>query len=343
LSQVAIEKTRLDRRVARMTDVAKLARVSAMTVSRALRNPEVVTPKTLKRIEAAIERTGYLPNRVAGSLSSQRTNVIGLIVPSLRNAAFVKTAQGVADMLGQRFDLMIAHSGYTLKGEEAAVVAFLSQRVCGMILHNTRHTPRTRRLIQEAAVPCVETGNLVSRPIEMVVGFSNRKAARAMTEHLILQGYRRIGFVSVPLKENDRASERRAGYVEALKKHGITADPDIMLEAASGLKSGGEVMVQLVNGQRKVDAVFLTDDVLATGAILEANRRGWRIPDDIAIAGSDDDEYQQNVTPPLTSIRFPRYEIGRRAAGMVMDRVLGRPRRRAVVDLGFEIIRRAST
>jgi LacI family transcriptional regulator, gluconate utilization system Gnt-I transcriptional repressor len=326
-----------------MADVAQLAGVSAMTVSRALRNPEVVTPGTLKRIEAAIERTGYLPNRIAGSLSSQRTNVLGLIVPSLRNAVFVETIRGVADMLGPSFDLMIAHSGYTLKGEEAAVVAFLSQRVCGLILHNTRHTPRTLRLIHEVAVPCVEMGNLISRPIDMAVGFSNRDAARAMSEDLILQGYRRIGFVSLPLKENDRASERRAGYLEALRKHRMAVDRYIVLEAEPGLKSGGEALVRLVEGRRKVDAVFLTGDVLATGALLEANRRGWNVPNDIAIAASDDDELQENVLPPLTSIRFPRYEIGRRAASMVMDRVLGRSSGSAILDLGFEIIRRAST
>ena len=332
-----------ERRGARMTDVAKLARVSAMTVSRALRNPEVVTIKTLKRIEAAIEATGYLPNRIAGSLSSQRTNVIGLIVPSLRNAVFVQTIQGVADGLGQAFDLMIAHSGYTLKGEEAAVVAFLSQRVCGMILHNTKHTPRVRRLIREAAIPCVETGNLGSRPIDMAVGFSNRDAARAMTEYLIDQGYSRIGFVSLPLKDNDRAAERRSGYLAALETHSITADPALMREAPPGLRSGGEALVHLVESGRGLDAVFLTGDVLATGALLEANRRGWKVPQKIAIAGSDDDEFQETVSPPLTSIRFPRYEIGRRAAGMIADRVLGRSTGRVVLDLGFEIIRRAST
>jgi LacI family gluconate utilization system Gnt-I transcriptional repressor len=331
------------RREARMEDVAKLAGVSAMTVSRALRNPAIVTPDTLERIEQAIETTGYLPNRIAGSLSSRRTNVIGLIVPSLRNAVFVETIQGVADVLSPQFDLMIAHSGYSLKGEEAAVLAFLSQRVCGIILHNTKHTPRVRRLIREAAVPCVETGNLGSAPIEMAVGFSNRKAACAMTEHLIGQGYRRIGFVSLPLKENDRAFERRAGYVEALEGHHIKVDPLLMLEARPGLVSGGEALVNLVEGRRKVDAVFLTGDVLATGALLEANRRGWKVPDHVAIAGSDDDELQENVSPPLTSIRFPRYEIGRRAASMVMDRVAGRSSGSAILDLGFEIIQRGST
>jgi LacI family transcriptional regulator, gluconate utilization system Gnt-I transcriptional repressor len=338
-----IKAATLERREARMEDVAKLAGVSAMTVSRALRNTATVTPDTLKRIEAAIDTTGYLPNRVAGSLSSRRTNVIGLIVPSLRNAVFVETIQGVADMLGQQFDLMIAHSGYTLEGEEAAVLAFLSQRVCGMILHNTKHTPKVRRMIKEAALPCVETGNLGPRPIEMAVGFSNRDAARAMTEHLIGRGYRRIGFVSLPLRDNDRAFERRAGYVAALEAHGIKPDPDRMLEASPGLDSGGKALVRLVERDPKIDAVFLTGDVLATGAVLEANRRGWKVPDRVAIAGSDDDEFQANVLPPLTSIRFPRYEIGRRAAGMVTDRVLGRSTGPAVLDLGYEIIQRAST
>jgi LacI family transcriptional regulator, gluconate utilization system Gnt-I transcriptional repressor len=324
--------------------VAKLAGVSAMTVSRALRNPAIVTTDTFNRIKKAIETTGYLPNRVAGSLSSRRTNVIGLIVPSLRNAVFVETIQGVADMLGHQFDLMIAHSGYTLKGEEAAVLAFFSQRVCGIILHNTKHTPRVRRLVREAALPCVETGNLgSSAPIEMAVGFSNRDAARAMTEHLIGQGYRRIGFVSLPLKENDRAFERRAGYVSALERHHMEVDPRLMLEARPGLVSGGEALVHLVESRLKVDAVFLTGDVLATGALLEANRRGWKVPDRIAIAGSDDDELQENVLPSLTSIRFPRYEIGRRAASMVMDRVAGRSSGSTVLDLGFEIIQRGST
>src|SRR6188474_3459143 len=121
---------------AKMSDIATIAGVSAMTVSRALRNPGIVTPATLKRIRSAIKSAGYIPNRAAGALASNRSNIIGLIVPSLRNSLFVETIQGVADVLGKDFDLIIADSGYTLKGEEAAVEAFLSQRVCGIVLHN---------------------------------------------------------------------------------------------------------------------------------------------------------------------------------------------------------------
>ncbi len=177
----------------------------------------------------------------------------------------------------------------------------------------------------------------------MVAGFSNVDAGRAMTEHLIGRGYRRIGFVSLPVKENDRAADRRAGYLAALAHHGLAADPGLILESPPGLAGGADALVRLVEGGGGVDAAFLTGDVLAIGAVLEANRRGWPVPGRIAIAGSDDNEFQERLSPPLTSLRFPRYEIGRQAARMLTERVLGREVGPAVVDLGFQIIQRAST
>ena len=326
---------------ARMSDVAKIAGVSAMTVSRAIHDPKSVTLETMNKIQQAIAASGYVPNRIARSLASQHTNIVGLVVPSLRNSLFAETIQGVADILGSSFDLLIADSGYSLKGEEAAVLAFLSQRVCGIVMHNTKHTQRTRRMVQNAGIPSVETGNLLPQPIDMSVGFSNHDAACAMTEYLIGKGYRRIGFVSLILRDNDRASERRRGYLTALSRHRIKAVDARMLEVPPGLRSGGMALVQLVEGPG-VDAVFLTGDVLATGALLEANRRGWAVPGRVAIAGSDDSELQECVNPPLTTLRFPRYEIGRRAAGMLLDRLQGRSQGAASLDLGYEIIERGS-
>lgn len=326
---------------ARMSDVAKIAGVSAMTVSRAIRDPKSVTLETMNKIQQAVAAAGYVPNRIAGSLASQHTNIVGLVVPSLRNSLFAETIQGVADILGSSFDLLIADSGYSLKGEEAAVLAFLSQRVCGIVMHNTKHTQRTRRMVRDAGIPSVETGNLIQQPIDMLVGFSNHDAACAMTEYLIGKGYRRIGFVSLILRDNDRASERRRGYLTALSRHRIKAVDARMLEVPPGLRSGGMALVQLVEGPG-VDAVFLTGDVLATGALLEANRRGWDVPGRVAIAGSDDSELQECVNPPLTTLRFPRYEIGRRAAGMLLDRLQGRSQGAASLDLGYEIIERGS-
>lgn len=326
-----------------MADVAAMAGVSAMTVSRVLRDPNCVTPETLRRIEAAIDATGYVPNRIAGSLASRRTDIVGLIVPSLRNSLFAETIKGVSDILGSEHHLMIADSGYTLKGEEVAIRAFLGQRICGIILHNTKHSPRSRVMLQEAGIPCIETGNLIRQPIDMTVGFSNHDAACTMTEHLLGRGYRHIGFVSLPTKDNDRAAERKAGYLTALARAGVSANPALVLESPPGLKSGGQALVRLVETAPEVDAVFLSGDVLATGALLEANRRGWDVPGRIAIDGSDDNELQECVSPPLTTLRFPRYEIGRRAAGMLLDRLSGRSTGPAILDLGYEIIERSST
>lgn len=329
-------------RGARMSDVARIAGVSAMTVSRAIRDPKIVNLDTLKRIQSAIEEVGYLPNRMASSFTLQRSNIVGQILPSLRDSLFVDTVQGVADSLGKDYNLLISDSGYTLKGEETAIEAFLGQKVCGLLLHNTEHTPRARRLIRESGVPCVETGNLIRNPIDMSVGFSNREAAYAMTEYLIARRYQRIAFVSLPTRNNDRAAERRAGYVAALAAHGREVDETIILESQPGLRNGGAALARLVAMDPRVDAVFLTGDVLAAGAILEAMRRGWRVPQDIAVAGSDDNELQENLTPPLTSIRFPRYEIGRNAARLLLDRVENNSAGSAIMDLGFRIIERQS-
>lgn len=331
-----------DTRTVRMSDIAAIAGVSPMTVSRALRDPRVVTPETLRKIEAAVAKTGYVPNRIAGSLASRRTNVVGLIVPSLRNALFVETIQGVSDILGPTHPLMIADSSYSLKGEETAIRAFLEQRVCGIVLHNTTHTSASRLALRQAGIPCVETGNLIKQPIDMAVGFSNHEASRAMTEYLIKRGYRRIGFVSLPIKDNDRAAERKAGYISALRKARLKIDPALILESVPGLNGGGESLVRLMERVPDIDSVFLSGDVLATGALLEANARGWKVPQKIAIVGSDDNELQMKVSPPLTTLRFPRYEIGRRAATMLLDRIAARSSGAAVVDLGFEIIERAS-
>lgn len=329
-------------RGARMSDVAKIAGVSAMTVSRALRDPKIVNLETLKRIQSAIEKVGYLPNRIATSLSLRRSNVVGQILPSLRDSLFVDTIQGVADTLGNSYNLLIADSGYSLEGEEAAIEAFLSQKVCGLLLHNTDHTPRARRMIKEAGVPCVETGNLIKQPIDMAVGFSNYEAAFAMTEYLIGKGYRRIGFISLPIKDNERAAKRREGYVRALQKHGRAVDKSIIMESQPGLRNGGLAFAHLVKSRKDLDAVFLTGDVLAVGAVLEAGRQGWRIPKDVAIAGSDDNELQENLLPTLTSIRFPRYEIGRHAARLLLDRIETDATDSVIMDLGFKIMERQS-
>jgi LacI family gluconate utilization system Gnt-I transcriptional repressor len=327
-----------------MLDVARHAGVSSMTVSRALREPDKVSEESRRRVHAAISEIGYLPNRLAGSLASNRSNVIGLILPSIQNSLFANTIQGISDVLRSNgFHLMIGDSGYSLAEEEALISMLLAQRVCGLVLHNTRHTARARWLIQEGRIPTVETGNLAHQPLDMSVSYSNYAAAKAMTTHLARRGYRVIGLVSLPTKDNDRAKQRRRGYFAALEELGLTGNPALALEVAPGLATGAEALVHLVETHPKLDAVFFAGDVLAVGAILECQRRGWAVPSRIAIASFDDLDLLQHIVPAVTTIRIPRYEIGRRSAEVLLDRITGKANERLCVDLGFEIIQRQST
>jgi LacI family gluconate utilization system Gnt-I transcriptional repressor len=327
-----------------MKEVARLAGVSPMTVSRVFSAPHLVKPKTLEQVQSVIRAVRYVPNRVAGSLASRRTSLVGLIVPSLRNALYAETIQGISDVLQRHgLHLMISDSGYSLEREEALISAYLAQRPCGLILHNTFHTDAARHLLLDSGVPCVETGNLPSDPIDMAVSYSNRAAGRAMANHLVLRGYRKFGFASLRISQNERLRERRDGFFDGLREAGVEIDPAMVLEVGEGLESGSHALAELVRRDASVQALFLAGDVLAAGAILECARRGLRVPQDIAIAGSDDNELMQQTVPPITTVRFPRYRIGVRSAELIVARQEDDVVQPVTEDLGFEVVPRGST
>src|SRR5882724_9088825 len=328
----------------RMRDVAHRAGVSVMTVSRTLNDPDKVSAEMRRRVGAAVSELGYVHNRLARSLSSNRSNVIGLIVPSLRNSLFAETIKGISDVLSDNeSQLMIADSGPVLAKEADAIAAFLSQRVAGLALHNTSHTARVPEMIRNAGIPVVENGNLTETPLDSVVSYSNFEASRAMTLHLSRMGYRHIAFVSLATRENDRALERRGGFLAALRELGRAADERLILERPPGLSAGAETVVQLIETVPEGDGVVFAGDVLAVGAVLECQRRGWAVPSRIAIASFDDLDMLRHVVPPVTTIRLPRYDNDKRTAECLLDRIHGRTTEGVRVDLKFEIIQREST
>ena len=327
-----------------MQEVAEQAGVSTMTVSRALRDPDSVSGERLDRVRAAIRETGYLPNRLAGNLSSNQSNVVGLILPGISNSLYAGTVQAISDVLGAHgFHLMITDSGLNPAREEEAIAAFLGQRVCGLILHNTLHTTRAETMIRSAGVPTIEVGNLVQRPLDMCVSYSSFAAAKAMTVHLGRLGYGRIGFVSLPRRDNDRASERRLGYSAGLMELGMAEESGITMETAAGFAGGAHALTHLLEAHADLDAIFFSADVMAVGALFECQRRGWTVPKRVAIASFDDVDLLRHVVPSVTTLRIPREAIGRRSAELLLSRLEGHPDLPAIVDLGFEIIQRDST
>jgi len=328
-----------------MSDVAGAAGVSVMTVSRALRQPEKLSEETRKAVLDAVRKIGYVPNRIAANLASNQSNVVGQIVPSIQNSLYSDMVKGTADVLRTAgLHLMLADSGHSIDEEEALIGAFLAQRVRGLLLHGTNHTPRALQMVRQAGVPIIETGDFTRNPIDMCVSYSNFDASKAMTLHLAARGYRSIGFVSLATKANPRARARLKGYCAALKALGRPQNPALMCEAPPGFSSGAHAMVDMIARVPSVDVIFFAGDVLAIGALFEAQRRGWKVPGRIAIAGFDDLDILDHSVPKVTSLRLPRLEIGRQGAEALLTRLQGQTTHKPVrLDLGFEIIQREST
>jgi len=330
-------------RAPRLVDVARIAQLSPITVSRALREPHKVSADARTRVAAAIAATGYVPDLVASSLTSRRTRLVGLVIPTITASIYASTVAGLAEVLrAKSFEALIGDSGYVLDGEEKLVAAFLGRRADGIVLSNVEHTARTRSLLSRARLPVVETGNLTRDPIDMVVGFSNYDAARAMVEHLIRRGHRAIGFIGADPKGNPQAADRRRAYVEALEEHGLARVPTLAAQCAPDLGAGGGALLKILERHPSCTAVFIASEVRAIGALLECLRRGWKVPERIALAGFNDAGLGAYLVPSLTTVRVRRDEIGRRAAQLILDRLDGLPVAQPVVDVGFEVVVRQS-
>lgn len=330
---------------ARMTEVASRAKVSAMSVSRALRTPDRVSPETLRRVQKAVHELGYVPNRLAGGLKApSRTQLAAAIVPSLQNSLFAGTMQGLTEALRKKgINLMLGDSHYSHEEEESLIAAFLAHRPCGLVLHDTAHTPGAKRLLRNARIPVVEIGDLVSRPIDLVVSYSNFAAAKAMTDYLIARGYRRIAFVGLPSADNERSRERQRGFRAALAEAKLPFDEAHLIETESGFESGAEALVRLVGMNPRVDAIFFTTGVTPVGAMMECARQGWEVPKKVAIASFDDWAVSRLFKTPITALDIPRYHIGERAAELMLRRLDGDHGRIPPIDVGFRIIERQST
>jgi len=331
---------------ARMDDVAALAGVTKMTVSRALREPDKVADATRARIDAAIREIGYVPNSLAGSLSSKRSRIIAAVVPTIQHAVFADTIQGLSEVCGREgYHLMIAGTEYSVAEEDALIQAFLTRRPDGMVLTGVTRSARSRKLLRKAGLPIVETWELSNSPIDMVVGYSNYRAAYEMTAALAARGYRRIAFLSRPTANNERTSRREAGYRQALADRGLPVLDVIEVSAARDIEPehGGKALADLLTRDPAVDAAFFTNDVYAVGALAWCRRNAIAVPDRLGIAGFHDLDIARMVSPSLTSVHVPAREIGRHAAEMLLRRLGDKPIEANRVELPFRIVEREST
>jgi LacI family transcriptional regulator, gluconate utilization system Gnt-I transcriptional repressor len=324
-----------------LADVAKLAGVSPITVSRVFNHPELVTPETIAHVQQVIARTGYVPNLLAGGLASKRSRLVAAIVPSITNAIFVETVQALTDRLWESgYQVLLGLSGYPPAREEALLAAVLSRRPDAICLTGINHSAPARQRLMAAKIPIVETWDMTPTPIDMLVGFSHEQVGAAVARHLLAKGHRRFGMIWA---DDERALARRRGVLDELAARGV-AEPRIeTVPAPSTLGLGRQGLARLLDAGQPPTAVFCSSDLLAHGALEEARSRGLAMPAQLALMGFGDLDFAQHTFPALSSVRVDRAAIGRRAAEMILARMSHEALPANVVDVGFTIVDRATT
>jgi len=326
-----------------IADVAKLAGVAAITVSRALRDPSLVSAELRAEIDTAVLQLGYAPDPNARALASSRADVIGVLVPSLTNIVFADIVRGIYDGLGDGpLQIQMGNTHYSPREEERLVRMFLSQRPSALIVSGIDQTEATRKLLESADCPIVQIMEHGDDPVDMLIGFSHFEGGKVATNHLIQAGCRRIGFIGARM--DPRSQRRLAGYRAALEAAQLF-DPKLITTTLtpSRVSLGGQLLADALAKVADLDAVFCNNDDLAMGVLFECQRAGIAVPQRMAICGFNDLDMMCVAYPSLTSVRTPRHEIGLRSVQMVLDRLAGRPIPSSIVDLGFELQVREST
>lgn len=314
--------------------VAARAGVSAITVSRVLRLPDLVTPATREAVRAALRELGYVPNLVAGSLASARTRSVGVLVPTIANSIFADTVQGLSDRLEPLgLAVILAQSRYDADREDHMIAALLARRPEAIIMVGSPATSVSDRLLRRAGIPVVETWDLPDNPIDAVAGFNNYAAGVAVADHLIASGRRRLAFIG---GADPRATRRWLGFAEAAQRAGL---PDPQRHVLPRNAASAAAMFPDLN---EADAVFAANDALAIGlcsALREAGRvcAGPASAQPVAVIGLGDLEMGRLMLPRLSTIRVYGFEIGQAAAELTLNSTGARH-----VDLGFELVLRDS-
>jgi LacI family transcriptional regulator len=324
-------------------DVARLAGVSTATVSRALNTPETVDPTTLQKVRDAVAKLRYVPHGAARSLRSQRSRMVGAIVPSFDYALYARTTSALQQELARRgYSLVLAEHHYDLAQELDLARQLIEHGVDAFMLVGVDHDPRLFTLLEDHARPFVLTWGVERRKRHPWIGFDNRAAAREVARHVLRLGHRKVAVLSAPLDGNDRGRERLAGFRSAFAEAGVLLDERYVQHARIALADAQEAMERLLVLRPMPTAVLATNDVLAVGAMLACRKHGIAIPGEISVTGVDNTDLGATQTPALTSVRTPIVEIGRAAAQQLVARLEGREFE-AHVELPFELVVRGST
>ena len=310
------------RRPLTLRDVSEASGVSEMTVSRVLRNRGDVSAATRARVQEAARLLGYVPNKIAGALASQRVNLVGVIIPSLSNMVFPEVLTGISEVLDDTgLQPVVGVTNYSPLREERVLYEMLSWRPSGVIIAGLEHTAAARAMLLQAGIPIVEIMDIDGVPVDCAVGISHRRAGRQMAEAIIAAGYRRIAFLGTQMPDDHRARKRLEGFEQALAKAGLALADREFYSGSSALLKGREMTAAVLARSPDVDFLYYSNDMIGAGGLLHCLDMGIDVPGKVGLAGFNGVELLDGLPRRLATMDACRLAIGRRAAEIVAGKL----------------------
>jgi LacI family transcriptional regulator len=330
----------LEKPTVTINQVAKMAGVSTATVSRALNKPETVSEALKKKIELIIKKIGYIPNAGARSLMLKRTGSIGVIVPTLDNAIFAQGLEEFQRQLSQSgYQMLVGSTNYDPEIEYQQMRNLLLQGVEGIAMFGSSQKLELIRLLRTRKLPYIHIGTLDTPLNGYAAGFDNKKAIQLGVEYLVQVGHRNFGMIAGKTENNDRARDRVDGVVELLKRNRIFLKKESIIEVPYQIQDARIALKKLLQINPKISAVVCGNDVLAIGALLEAQSQGIKIPYQCSILGFDNLELSRHIQPSLSTIHIDAIGMWSKAAHHLMSQINGINRlpRKILADVSLVI------
>lgn len=317
----------ISRAIPTLEDVAKTANVSTATVSRCLNDPDRVMETTRKRVMEVVDALGYTPNFAARFMAAKRSYTIGAIIPTMENAIFAEGLHAFQEEIHSRgYTLLVACSAYSPDREKEQIRTLVARGADGLLLIGLDRLPENYAYLHRREVPVLAAWSYSDNTHIPSIGFDNRVAMTALVREVLNFGHVKIGMITGLVAGNDRAQQRVEGVKDALVERGIDPDSLCIVESPYGIDDGASAFRVLMSTNTRPSIVLCGNDVLAVGAIREAQKMGLDVPGDVSITGFDDIELARIVSPGLTTVQVPHRDMGRQAANELVDMVEGKSR-----------------
>lgn len=300
-------------------EVARLAGVSPVTVSRALRQPDIVSAETRERVLQVVRDTGYASNPHAVALRSGRSTIVAAFVSNLLSQQYSQAVRACARRLEEHgYQLMVGQTSYSYAKERTAINSLIALRPAAVFFTGVIELEEHRRQLRELDIPVVESWAYPRDPIDMLVGISNTDAGRLAAEHLVERGYRQLAYLG---RSGGRGSLRLKGFQARAAELGVEIVDTFLIDDITTLHSGRQACHRIFDAPRKFDAVFCANDLLGAGVLLEARQRRIRIPEELAILTFGHNDLAEELSPRLSAICFDVEQLGTRSAALIIERL----------------------